>query len=103
MPNLLELAKQFRGVRKMQKDLARKVAEARSPDGTVTVRVSGDLVVQAISVDARVLTPDRRTDLENTLTRTLNSALEEAKRTAAEEMSKMASELGLPGLMGLGR
>ena len=101
MPNMFQMMKQMREVKRIQKELERKVVEVKNSDGTVTVQTRGDMTVKSLTIDPRIVDPSRCAQLEKTIVSTINSALESSKKSAAEEMSKLASGLGISGLPGM--
>lgn len=78
-------------MKKVQKELARKTAEASN--GAVTVVARGDMSIKSISIDGAIGSMDT-VSLEKMLVSATNSALDSAKKMAGGEMSKMTGGLG---------
>ena len=101
MAKIMNMMKQVRQVKKMQKKLAAKSVEAKSPDGMVVVVARGDMTIKSITLDPEKISMDRLVKLQKVLASTVNSALDSAKRATASDMQKMTSSLGdLSGLLG---
>ena len=81
-------------MRRIQKELARIEIEAKS--GEVTVVASCDMAVKRVKWDDGAFDPARPERFEKMLVAATNSALEQAKKRASEEMAKMSG--GLEGL-----
>lgn len=96
----MNMMKQLRQMKKMQKELARKTVEVSSQDGSVTVRASADMTVRKITIKADSLDPARSEQLGRTIASTVNGALDSCKKAAAEDMSKLTSGLNLPDMFG---
>lgn len=100
MANMLEMMKQMKQLKKMQKDLQRKIVTATSPDGAVTVEARGDMSIKSIVIGPDALTSMDAKRLSDMVTRTVNSAMDSAKKAAAGDMSKLAGSAGLGSLFG---
>jgi DNA-binding YbaB/EbfC family protein len=101
MPNMLEMMKQFKQLKKMQKELASRVVESSSGDGAVRVAASADMRIKSIKIDPGSMNPSDPAKLEALLVTALNGALDSAKKVAASDMSKLAGGLGgLSGMLG---
>ncbi|MFU8779946.1 MAG: YbaB/EbfC family nucleoid-associated protein [Kiritimatiellia bacterium] len=98
MANMMKMMQQAAGMRKqmkkMQKELEKKVVEVKSNNGKVTVSARGDMTIKAITIDPSVLEDLKLDRLEKILLTTVNAALNAAKKTAGTEMSKMQGGLG---------
>ena len=107
-PNMQQMLKQ---VQKMQADmvaaqekLKEEEVEASAGGGMVTVKVSGDLVVKAIAIDAEAIDPEDPELLQDMVIAAVNEALRVAQQLAADRMGGIAGGagglggLGLPGL-----
>ena len=104
-PNMAQMMKQ---VQKMQQDmvaaqeaLKHEEVQATAGGGMVTVKVSGDLVVKAISIDPAAVDPDDAELLGDMVLAATNEALRAAQELAASRMGGLAGGLDLGGL-GLG-
>ena len=101
-PKMMQMMKQVRQVKKMQKALALKTVEARSKDDLVVVVAKGDMTVKSIVIKPEALDPERKERLEKMITSTINSALDASKKAAAGDMAKMGDLSGLADMLGSG-
>lgn len=100
-------------MQKVQADLATKSVTGESGAGLVVATVSGKMELTKLTIDRARLgatdaggkTPIGQSDiemLEDLIVAAVRSAQEKAARLVSEEMSKQASELGLPpGMLGM--
>ncbi len=100
-PNMQSVMKQ---AQKMQADMARiqeelknERVEASVGGGAVKVVMTGDLVVESVSIDPSAVDPDDIPMLEDMVTAALNEAMRQAQDLSARKMSAVTGGLGLPG------
>jgi DNA-binding YbaB/EbfC family protein len=105
-PNMQQMMRQ---VQKMQQDMAaaqeqlkNETVEASAGGGMVTVTVSGDLVVKAITIDPEAIDPDDPEMLADMVLAAVNEGLRSAQELAAKRMGGLTGgmdlgSLGLPG------
>jgi DNA-binding YbaB/EbfC family protein len=106
-PNMQQMLKQ---VQKMQADMVAaqealkdEFVEASSGGGMVTVKVSGELVVQSITIDPDAVDPDDVEMLNDLVLAAVNEALRKAQDLAAQRLGAVTGGLGgLGGPGGLG-
>jgi nucleoid-associated protein EbfC len=103
-PNMQQMLKQ---VQKMQADMVAaqealkdETVEATSGGGMVTVRVSGELVVQSITIDPEAVDPDDVEMLSDMVLAAVNEGLRKAQELAAERLGAVTGGLGGPGGLG---
>lgn len=105
MANMMKLMQKAaslqKDLEKTQGELANKTVEFSSGGGMVKVVAAGDGSVKSIKIDPGVINPADAGLLEDMVLAAVDGALKAAKQMAAKEMSKIAAEMGLPG-MGLG-
>ena len=106
-PNMGQMLKQ---VQKMQQDMAaaqeqlkHEEVQASAGGGMVTVTVSGDLVVKAITIDPAAIDPDDADMLQDLVLAAVNEGMRSAQELAATKMSGLTGgldlgSLGLPGM-----
>ncbi|MEW4489202.1 YbaB/EbfC family nucleoid-associated protein [Thalassoglobus sp. JC818] len=82
----------------MQARLRERRVEANAGGGMVRVEMSGDQKVTSIQIEQSLFDSGDKEMLEDLVLSATNQALDLAKQAAAEEMSGMASGLGIPGL-----
>jgi hypothetical protein len=111
MPNMQQMMQQ---VQKMQQDmevaqeqLKHETVEAAAGGGMVTVRISGDLQVQAVTIDPAAVDPEDVEILADMVLAAVNEALRSAQELAASrlgattgdiDLGSLGGGLGLPGL-----
>ncbi len=106
-PDMNQMLKQ---VQKMQADMAKAQEDLKSEEvtasaggGMVSVTVSGDLVVKAITIDAQAVDPDDPEMLSDLVLAAVNEGLRSAQALAADKMGGLTGGMdlggmGLPGL-----
>lgn len=98
MAKMLKMVQQAASMRKqmkkMQKELEKKVVEVKSNNGKVTVSARGDMSVKEIRIDPSAFEELNIERLQKVLVTTVNAALNGAKKTAGGEMQKMSGGLG---------
>ncbi|MGC8718814.1 MAG: YbaB/EbfC family nucleoid-associated protein [Thermodesulforhabdaceae bacterium] len=82
----------------VQESLERQTVEASSGGGMVTVTVNGKLEVVDIKIDPQLLQFEDVRMLEDLIIAAVNDALRRAQELMAQELSKLAGGLSLPGL-----
>lgn len=101
MVNMMKLMKQAtamqKNMEKMQGELAEKTVEFSSGGGMVTVVAKGDMSVESITIDPKVVDPDDVEMLQDMVLAAVDGAMRAAKDMAAEEMGKITGGMGLPG------
>jgi DNA-binding YbaB/EbfC family protein len=85
-----------------QESLKDEVVEASAGGGMVTVKVTGDLEVKAITIDPQAVDPDDVELLQDMVLAAVNEALRSAQELASSKLGGIAGGglggLGLPGL-----
>jgi nucleoid-associated protein EbfC len=104
-PNMQQMLKQ---VQKMQADmmaaqesLKDEIVEASAGGGMVTVKVTGDLHVNSITIDPQAVDPDDVELLQDMVLAAVNEALRSAQELANSKLGGIAGGLGGLGLPGL--
>jgi len=104
-PNMQQMLKQ---VQKMQQDmvaaqeqLKHEVLEASAGGGMVTVKISGDLVVQSVTIDPEAVDPEDAELLQDMVTAATNEAIRAAQQLAADRLGPLTGGLGGLGLPGM--
>jgi DNA-binding YbaB/EbfC family protein len=105
-PNMQQLLRQ---AQKMQQDMAEaqeqlkhEEVEASAGGGMVKVKVSGDLVVKAITIDADAIDPEDPELLQDMVLAAVNEGLRAAQELQQNKLGGLAGgmdlgSLGLPG------
>ena len=101
MVNMMKLMKQASAMQKnmenMQAELAEKSVEFSSGGGMVTVTARGDMSIERIAIDPKVVDPEDVEMLEDLVLAAVDGAMKEAKDMASQEMAKITGGMGLPG------
>ncbi len=101
MVNMAKLMKQAasmqKNMQKMQAELAEKTVDFSSGGGVVTATVRGDLTLEKIKIDPKVVDPDDVEMLEDLIVAAIDGATKEAREMANEEMSKVTGGMDMPG------
>ena len=85
-----------------QEQLKHETVEASAGGGMVTVKVSGDLEVKAITIDSAAVDPEDVEILADMVLAAVNEALRMAQELAARKLGGASGGLDLGGLGGLG-
>jgi DNA-binding YbaB/EbfC family protein len=103
-PNMQQLLKQ---AQKMQEDmmaaqesLKDETVQASAGGGMVTVTVTGDLSIKAITIDPEAVDPEDVELLQDMVLAAVNEGLRSAQELAASKMGGIAGGLGGLGLPG---
>ena len=104
-PNMQQMLKQ---VQKMQQEmlaaqekLKDETVEATAGGGMVTVTVSGDLQVKAITIAAEAIDPDDPELLSDMVLAAVNEGLRSAQELATSKLGSVTGGLGGLGLPGM--
>lgn len=97
MKQLYQLQKK---AKEIQKNLRDTEIEAKSSNGLVAVVYNGEQKMVSVEIDQSLLSPDRKTELEQTLIRVAAEAQSRAQSIAAEKTKEVMKEMGMniPGL-----
>ena len=86
---------------KAQEALKNETVEATVGGGMVYVRMSGDLELQEVCIDAAAVDPEDVDMLQDMVLAAVNGAIRSAQELAASKMNQAAGGLGGLGLPGL--
>jgi DNA-binding YbaB/EbfC family protein len=84
---------------KAQEALGEETITVTAGGGAITVVMTGQQVVQSISIASEVVDPDDVEMLEDLVTAAVNEALQRSQDLAAERMGTLTGGLNIPGLM----
>jgi DNA-binding YbaB/EbfC family protein len=100
MMNIQKMMKQVQQAQQrmaaVQEELAGKTVEATAGGGMVKVVVSGDGMLQSISLEKEVVDPEDVDMLQDLIVAAVNEGKRRASELAAAEMQKAAGGMGLP-------
>ncbi len=88
-------------VQRVQAELAQREVEGSAGGGAVKAIARCDGTLTAIKIDPKVVDPQDVEMLEDLVLGAVVNALETAKKTQADEMSKLTAGLNLPPGLGL--
>jgi nucleoid-associated protein EbfC len=97
--NIMKQAKQMaEKMERIKEELAQRTVEATSGGGMITVTVSGAQELRSIKVEKDVVNPEDIEMLQDLIIAAVNEGLRKSKDMVAEEMSKIAGGMNIPGL-----
>ena len=104
-PNLNQMMKQVQQmqaeVMKAQEQLKKEVVEATAGGGMVSVKMSGDLELQELTIAPEVVDPEDVELLQDMVLAAVNEAIRSAQELAASKMGAATGGLGGLGLPGV--
>ena len=108
MPQPPNMQQMMRQVQKMQQDmmvaqeqLKNEEVEASAGGGMVTVRITGDLQIKAVTIDPEAIDPEDPELLQDMVTAATNEAIRSAQQLAESKLGGLAGGLGGLGLPGM--
>ena len=103
MKDLGELMKQAQRMKaemdRIQAEVAAKTVEGSAGGGMVTVVANGKGEILSVRIDPEVARGEDQEMLQDLVTAAANDALRKARELLAQEVSRVAGGLGLPGLL----
>ncbi len=82
----------------LQADLETREYSATSGGGAVSVTVDGKHLIKSIKINPDIIDPDDAEMIEDLVTVAVNEAINNAIKTAEEEMGAITGGLNLPGM-----
>jgi DNA-binding YbaB/EbfC family protein len=102
MANMMKMLKQAaamqKNMEKMQGELAERTVDFSAGGGMVTVTAKGDISIQRIIIDPKVVDPDDVEMLEDLVLAGVDGALKAAQDMVSTEMGKITQGMNLPGM-----
>jgi DNA-binding YbaB/EbfC family protein len=102
MVNMMKLMQQAQSMQKnmekLQTELATREYEATSGGGMVKAVVKGDMTLTRIEINPQAVDPADVEMLQDLVASAVNTALADARESAAAEMGKVTGGLKLPGM-----
>lgn len=89
------------GIQKAQERASARTFDGSSGGGRVTVRITGDLRVQKLSIDPAVFAGGDRALVEDLVVAALNDTIRRAQAAVNQEMGQVTEGLQLPNIPGL--
>lgn len=82
----------------LQSDLETREYSAVSGGGAVSVTVDGKHLIKSIKINPDIIDPDDAEMIEDLVTVAVNAAINNAIKTAEDEMGAITGGLNLPGM-----
>ncbi|MFS4459112.1 YbaB/EbfC family nucleoid-associated protein [Bdellovibrio sp. HCB2-146] len=99
MAQLMKQANQMQmKMKKAQEELAKAEYEATSGGGAVKVKVNGDHMMTALTIDPEVLKAGDVEMLQDMILSATNEAVKTARDTSSKEMEKITGGMNIPGM-----
>lgn len=95
-----QAAKMQKKMQALQEELAEKDIEVSSGGGAVTVKISLQQEIRAISLDGEFLKEDKAF-VEETILEGVRAAYTESKEQSEKAMNSIAESMQIPGMSGL--
>ncbi len=83
---------------KIQEESKKKIVEASSGGGMVTVTANGAMEIVSIKIEREVVNPDDIEMLQDLIVAAANEALHRAQQMVKEDMGKVTGGLNIPGM-----
>mgnify|MGYP001558236005 CR=1 FL=1 len=94
--------KQFKDLRdqakQMQTALAAESVTTKAAGGSVVLTMDGTLSLTGLAIDPELLTPDKKTKLEEAIKEAHGDAVKKIQRVMAMKMKEMGGLPNIPGL-----
>lgn len=107
MPGGMDMGKLLKQAQQMQNEMLQaqealkdEVVEASAGGGMVKVKITGDLVIQDLSIDPEAVDPEDAEMLAEMVQAAVNEAIRSAQQLAESKMPQMPNMPGMPGLGG---
>ena len=98
MQNMLKQAQRMQAeMARVQEELKDERVEASVGGGAVRVVMTGDMQVDAVSIDPSAVDPDDVVMLQDLVVAAVNEAIRQAQEVASRKMGAVTGGMGLPG------
>ena len=87
-----------RQMEELQNEIEASTVEATAGGGVVKVVANGKMLIESISIDPEVVSPDDVEMLEDLVAAAVNEALTNAQKMANDKMAQVTGGLNIPGL-----
>ncbi len=92
------MRKMQRQMEKIQTELAATTIETSAGGGLVKVVITGEQVIQSITISPDAVDPDDAELLEDLVLAAVNDAVEQSRSLAAKKMSVLTGGMKIPGM-----
>jgi len=100
MQNLMKQAQKMQAdMARVQEELKDERVEVSVGGGVVRVVMTGEMVLDSITIDPAAVDPDDVAMLQDLVTAAVNEAIRQAQDVAGRKMSAVTGGMGIPGLM----
>ena len=97
---MMRQAQQFqKRMEEVQNEIETTTVEATAGGGVVKVVANGKLLVESITIDPEVVSPDDVEMLEDLAAAAVNEAMAKAQQMANDKMAQLTGGLNIPGLV----
>ena len=90
--------KMLNQLKKAQKELKNEIVEVEAGDGAVVIQITGELKVESVSIDPKLIDLDDIKELERWIENALNDGYAKAQQIAADKMKPLMGQLGNLGM-----
>jgi len=90
--------KMLNQLKKAQKELKNEIVEVEAGDGAVVIQITGELKVESVKLDPKLIDLDDIEELERWIENALNDGYAKAQQIAADKMKPLMGGLGNLGL-----
>lgn len=98
--NMLKQVQQLQSqMLQAQEELAQETVTASVGGGAVTVVMTGQQEVRAVSIDPEAVRPEDVEMLQDLIVSAVNQAIKQSRELSEKKMSPLAGALNLPGLL----
>lgn len=100
MQNIMKQAQRMQAeMARVQEELKGERVEVSVGGGVVRVVMTGEVVLESITIDPSAVDPDDVVMLQDLVTAVVNEAIRQAQDVAGRKMSAVTGGMGIPGLM----
>jgi DNA-binding YbaB/EbfC family protein len=85
-------------LKKAQKELKNEIVEVEAGDGAVVIQITGELKVESVVLDPKLIDLEDINELETWVKNALNDGYAKAQQIAADKMKPLMGQLGNLGL-----
>ena len=98
MGNFVKQAKKMQEkMEQLEKELAESLIEIEAAGGAVIIKISGDVMLNAIKINPDVIDKNDAEGLEDLILTAVNHAIKEAKAFSDEKTKSVTAGLKMPG------
>ena len=85
-------------IEERKKQLAEETVEGKAGDGLVVAVATGTQEIKSLKIDPKLLDPNEKALLEDTITAAVNAALTNSRDHMQKELNKVTGGVKIPGL-----